>query len=228
MADLALVPPRPALARNRSRVVVADINRPAAEKVAGDIRASGLEARAIVMDVTDVESVSSGLAEIRDSWGTINSVAHAAGVLHFAAAVDTRAKEFEHVIRTNLTGRFFVNTEVAPALIKDRVAGSIVNVTSIHARLSEPRASAYTAAKGGVDVADLCIRVGVTWSQGQLHTTGRNTHTSNRSHLYSRGSQGSRAENSYGAAGGPIGDCLGDCISTFGGCFLHYRDHRRC
>ena len=36
-------------------------------------------------------------------------------------------------------------------MIAGGITGSIVNVTSIHAVISEPNASAYTAAKGGIE-----------------------------------------------------------------------------
>jgi NAD(P)-dependent dehydrogenase (short-subunit alcohol dehydrogenase family) len=140
-----------ALADRGAKVAVSDIQLAAAHRVAEAIMASGGTAAAVHMDVSDEQSVATAFSSVREMWDAPTLVAHCAGVLHIAPALETTLADFERVLGVNLRGTFLVNLEASRGMIAAGTGGSIVNVSSIHAVLSEPNASAYTAAKGGVE-----------------------------------------------------------------------------
>ena len=49
------------------------------------------------------------------------------------------------------TGTFFLSQAVARIMVDKQTAGRIVNVSSVHAVVSEPNAAPYTATKGGLE-----------------------------------------------------------------------------
>lgn len=60
----------------------------------------------------------------------------------------TTLEDWEPILRTNLTGPFLLSRECAPHLASRE--GSIVNIASTRATMSEPNTFAYSASKGGL------------------------------------------------------------------------------
>jgi len=58
---------------------------------------------------------------------------------------------WDKIIRTNLSSVFYGSRAAARRMIAQGRGGVIINLSSIHATLSEPNAGPYTAAKGGVE-----------------------------------------------------------------------------
>jgi NAD(P)-dependent dehydrogenase (short-subunit alcohol dehydrogenase family) len=132
-------------------VAVLDINDTSAREVADSIVASGGSAAAFVVDIGDERSVANAIDRVQRELGLATVVINCAGILHVASALETSAEDFDRVIRVNLRSVFLVSVGFAARLREAQQGGSIVNVSSIHAVLSEPNASAYTAAKGGIE-----------------------------------------------------------------------------
>ncbi|MEM7270482.1 MAG: SDR family oxidoreductase, partial [Pseudomonadota bacterium] len=57
---------------------------------------------------------------------------------------------FNQVIAINLTGTFIATQRAARTMVKEGIAGAIVNMSSINAQLAIPAIPAYCASKGGV------------------------------------------------------------------------------
>lgn len=114
------------------------------EHTAKALRANGLKARAIQMDVTQRSSVDDALAGLN-----INVLINNAGISADRAAVDLEGDDFDQVIATNLTGVFNVSKAAASAM-KDRGGGVIVNIASILGLRVAGNVSAYAASKAAV------------------------------------------------------------------------------
>jgi NAD(P)-dependent dehydrogenase (short-subunit alcohol dehydrogenase family) len=76
---------------------------------------------------------------------------NAAGILAIAPFLEVSREEWERVLSVNLRGVFFLTQAVARRMIETRTHGRIVNVSSVHAVVSEPNAAPYTASKGGLE-----------------------------------------------------------------------------
>jgi NAD(P)-dependent dehydrogenase (short-subunit alcohol dehydrogenase family) len=140
------------LAERGHPVAVADVSLGGASNTLMRIREKGGTAIALELDVRDEQSVLDGFAAARSAFTTTPQlVVSCAGILHFAPAIETSIADFDRVLGVNLRGTFLVSTTAARALADAELPGSIVNVSSIHAVLSEPNASSYTASKGGVE-----------------------------------------------------------------------------
>jgi 2-hydroxycyclohexanecarboxyl-CoA dehydrogenase len=128
------------LAAEGARVAVADLNEPGARSVASEI-----DGTAVRMDVTDVESVRSGVAQVGDVDVLVNN----AGTDRFSFFVHTDPELWDFVLAVNLRGTIAVTHAVLDGMQK-RGRGSIVNVASEAGRVGSQGSVVYSAAKGGV------------------------------------------------------------------------------
>src|SRR6476646_4794402 len=68
-------------AREGAKVVIADINLNAAEKVAEDLRKEGFEALACRVDVTSKQDVEAMVNKAENEFGKVDILANIAGIL---------------------------------------------------------------------------------------------------------------------------------------------------
>ncbi|MET7686201.1 SDR family oxidoreductase [Streptomyces sp. NPDC005423] len=68
------------------------------------LRADGAEVRYFPVDVTDAPSVHRALAAVREVFGPITGLIHAAGVVHDKSIADKTAEQYEAVLATKLDG----------------------------------------------------------------------------------------------------------------------------
>jgi len=128
------------LAAEGARVAVADLNEAGARSVASEI-----DGTAIRMDVTDVESVRAGVADVGDVDVLVNN----AGTDRFSFFVNTDPELWDFVLAVNLRGTIAVTHAVLDGMQK-RGRGAIVNVASEAGRVGSQGSVVYSAAKGGV------------------------------------------------------------------------------
>jgi NAD(P)-dependent dehydrogenase (short-subunit alcohol dehydrogenase family) len=135
-----------------SRVVVADIQKAAAEETTSLIRAAGGEATPIAADVS-VEADAKAMVDLAiATYGRIDVLYNNAGIMPEAdhSVVDTSVEVWDQVMAVNVRGVFLACKHTIPHMV-ERHAGSIINVSSFVAILgcSVPQ-DAYTASKGAV------------------------------------------------------------------------------
>jgi NAD(P)-dependent dehydrogenase (short-subunit alcohol dehydrogenase family) len=167
------------LAEEGARVAVVDLYSERAEGVAKAIRKPGGKAIEIAADVSSSADVDRMVKDVLKEWGGIDALINNAGVILQAAAVDMTEQQWDRVLTNNLTSCFLCSKAVAKQMIHQERGGRIVNISSIHAELSEPSASAYTAAKGGMEafsrtlatelaphrITVNCVRPGATYTE---------------------------------------------------------------
>jgi len=167
------------LAEEGAHVAALDLHSDRASAVAAAIRERGGKAVGIVADASSAADVDRGMKEILKEWGGIDILINNAGIILQAAAVDTTEQQWNKILTNNLTSCFLFSKAAARQMIQQGRGGRIVNVSSIHAELSEPSASAYTAAKGGMEafsrtlatelapykITVNCVRPGATYTE---------------------------------------------------------------
>ena len=110
----------------------------------------GAGARAFRVDVVDTLAVEACAAATLAAFGRIDVLVHSAGIAGPNAPLDLYPPdEWRRVIDINLTGTFYVNRAVVPAM-KAQGYGRIVNIASVAGKEGNPNASAYSASKAGV------------------------------------------------------------------------------
>lgn len=129
-----------------------------AREVVADIEAMGRKAVALMLDVTDVASFTAFADSVRSTllatWQRyqFDHLVNNAGQGEMAVFADTTEAQFDALFDTHVKGVFFL-TQALLGLIADQ--GRIVNFSSGLTRVSVPGFSAYSAAKGAVEVLTL-------------------------------------------------------------------------
>ena len=132
------------LAAEGARVGIGDVNEDGARAVAGE-----LDGLAHVLDVTDVESVSTAVAAVQNALGPIDVLVNNAGTDLFSFFVKTDPGLWDFVLGVNLRGTLAVTHAVLPGM-QERRSGAIVNVASEAGRVGSQGSAVYSAAKAGV------------------------------------------------------------------------------
>lgn len=100
-------------------------------------------------DVSDPAAVDRMVRDVTRDLGPVSVLVANAAHMVMGAIEDVGADEFWRVVDTNLTGTFSCIRACAPAMVEQRF-GRIVSVTSDWGRNGWPRATAYSASKGGI------------------------------------------------------------------------------
>jgi NAD(P)-dependent dehydrogenase (short-subunit alcohol dehydrogenase family) len=107
--------------------------------------------RTVELDVADPDAPQRLAARLRAEAGRVDVLANVAGVLHIAPVLEVTRADWDRVLAVNLTGIFFLSQAVARIMVDAGTPGRIVNVSSVHAVVSEPNAAPSTATKGGLE-----------------------------------------------------------------------------
>ncbi|MCW6512092.1 SDR family NAD(P)-dependent oxidoreductase [Lichenifustis flavocetrariae] len=129
-----------------------------AKAVVSEIEALDRRAVALPLDVTDVSTfaafVESVRADLTKNWNreSFDHLVNNAGQGEMASFADTTEAQFDALFDTHVKGVFFLTQALLPVLAD---GGRIVNLSSGLTRVSFPGFSAYSAAKGAVEILTL-------------------------------------------------------------------------
>ncbi|ARP81256.1 3-oxoacyl-ACP reductase [Bordetella genomosp. 8] len=126
-----------------------------AQAVVDQIQAMGRKAAALRLDVADVSSFKAFAETLRGilarQWSrdTFDHLVNNAGHGEMAAFADTTEEQFDGLFNVHVKGVFFLTQALLPLLAD---GGRIVNYSSGLTRVSYPGFSAYSAAKGAIEI----------------------------------------------------------------------------
>lgn len=101
------------------------------------------------LDVSDNEQVEAFVEQYRKSFINFTLI-NCAGVTHSAFAHKAKVEDWDHVIRVNLNGTYYMIRAVLP-LMRAQNYGRIINLSSIVANTGVMGTSAYAASKAGIN-----------------------------------------------------------------------------
>lgn len=136
-----------AFLENGWSTVVADSDREAGEEAAREFTSLGTNVF-IETDVSIEEQVERLFQQTMRHFGRIDALINNAGISHNKSLEYLTLEEWNRVIGVNLTGTFLCAKHASPHL--KNTGGSIINIASTRAFMSEACTEAYSASKGGV------------------------------------------------------------------------------
>lgn len=137
-----------------ARVLVADIDAAAAERVAGQIGAS-----ACTVDVADAASVEVMAATAQEAFGHIDILVNNAGITHKPAPMETVSEgDFDRVFAVNCKSVYLTARALVGAM-KARGGGAILNIASTAGVSPRPNLNWYNASKGWMITATRAMAV---------------------------------------------------------------------
>ncbi|MFC1902415.1 pantoate--beta-alanine ligase, partial [Chloroflexota bacterium] len=132
-----------------ARVVISDIDLPAAESVAEEFKSNGRDALAIKANVADKAEVDAMVKKTVAEFGSIDILVNNAGISVVAASAELEEDVWRRGIDVMLNGVFFCSQVAGREMIKQK-SGKIINISSINGIGAFPERVCYNSAKAGV------------------------------------------------------------------------------
>jgi len=120
--------------------------------------------RALRADVTDVDALTAAIAGARETTGRLDGLVSNAGLTLTAPFLEAEPEMWETLWRTNQRSVLAGCQAAAHIMAADGTRGSLVNVSSVHARASDHGYEGYAATKGAITAMTRAM----AWSLGDL------------------------------------------------------------
>ena len=132
-------------------IVTCGRDRAKGEAMAARIAAeTGAAVAFVAADLAEVAACRAVIAEADRRFGRLDALVNAAGLTDRGTLLDTAEALYDRIMAVNLRAPFFLMQEAARLMIRDGVAGAIVNIGSTSSRAGQPFIAAYCASKGGL------------------------------------------------------------------------------
>jgi NAD(P)-dependent dehydrogenase (short-subunit alcohol dehydrogenase family) len=132
-----------------ANVVIAEKNSDPGRETERLILSSGGNAVFRQTDVSHPDDIELLITKTMELFGTIDILINNAGISVWRSPYEIEVDEWDEIINTNLRGMFLCSREAAK-IMREHGGGSIVNISSTRALMSEPSSEAYAASKGGI------------------------------------------------------------------------------
>jgi NAD(P)-dependent dehydrogenase (short-subunit alcohol dehydrogenase family) len=132
------------------KVVLADVERPALEKAAAELDASGGRAIAVPTDVSKPEQVDALARRALDAFGAVHVLCNNAGVFTAGPIWEQTLGDWKWVIDVNLWGVIHGIRTFVPILLAQGGEAHIVNTASVAGLVSPRGLGPYNVTKHGV------------------------------------------------------------------------------
>ncbi len=136
-----------AYAERGSQVVLADVNEEGCKETARLMKNDSADI--IVTDVSKPEDIAQLMSQVEEKYGRLDILINNAGLSAFKQMDEVSVDEWDTIINTNLRS-VFLGSRAGAKLMRKNSGGSIINIASTRASMSEPNSEAYAATKGGI------------------------------------------------------------------------------
>ena len=137
------------LARLGADVVIAELDKPSAERTAAEVKALGRRALAIATDVTSRADLVTMAERTRGELGRIDILVNNAGIYRAAASLDVTEEHWDAIMNINAKAVFFASQAVLPAMIAQK-RGAIVSLASMAGKIGSRTNLPYNVSKAAV------------------------------------------------------------------------------
>ena len=138
-----------AFAEEEFNVVIADIDVKNGNELQKKLVEKNCNAAFIKCDVSNPKSITQLIEKTVDVYGQIDILINNAGISEFTPPEELTVEKWDLILNTNLRSSFLL-TKAAAEEMKKQGGGSVVNIASTRALMSEPNSEAYAATKGGL------------------------------------------------------------------------------
>ena len=144
------------LAAEGAKVAVADIQAEGADETVRLIREDGGTAQAVLVNLSQVESIEKMVAGVVSLYGRIDMLVNVAGICQSKPFLEVTEGEWDRIIDINEKGTAFCMQSVAKQMVSQIVGdpsgchGKIVNFSSISGRRGRALQIHYAASKAAV------------------------------------------------------------------------------
>ena len=136
-------------AKQGARVSFVDIDESKGVALVERLSKEGHQVQFAKADVSKFETFKAGYDKLVSTFGAVTVAVSNAGRNSYADPVEYKDEEWESFFALDLKSSWYLAKLCLPEMRKAKY-GSIVNISSIHGRMSRPNFFPYSAAKGGI------------------------------------------------------------------------------
>lgn len=137
------------VAQEGADIGVGDIHLEKASETAEALKAIGVRAVSLNLNVSDSKSITSAFEQLVSEFGKIDILVNNAGVTKDALLLRMKDIDWDTVVDINLKGSFLCSKEAIKYMTKQK-QGKIVNISSVVAFMGNPGQANYSASKAGL------------------------------------------------------------------------------
>ena len=138
------------LADNGAHIAIADINQAAADAAAAEIRARGVKATTVLMDVTNEDQVEAGVAKTVKDLGSVDILISNAGIQIVNPIENFAFADWKKLLAIHLDGAFLTTRACLKRMYAAGKGGSVIYMGSVHSKEASKLKAPYVTAKHGL------------------------------------------------------------------------------
>ena len=120
------------------------------EKLVAEIQDMGRKATFLKADLSKAKEATKLITDAIAVFGHLDILVNNAGVEKKASFWEVTEEDYDLIMNTNLKGVFFSIQSFVNYCRKSKVAGTVINMSSVHEEIAFPHFAAYCASKGGL------------------------------------------------------------------------------
>jgi NAD(P)-dependent dehydrogenase (short-subunit alcohol dehydrogenase family) len=137
------------MAHEGAMVALAEIDFESAQSAAEELLKQGCQSFAIQTDITRETDVQAAVSQAIERFGQVDILVNNAGKNFYYDATTMSEEDWDNAMNVDVKGAWLCCKHVLPSM-KAAKAGSIINIASVHARITAPGHFPYAAAKSAL------------------------------------------------------------------------------
>jgi 3-hydroxybutyrate dehydrogenase len=137
-------------AQEGAKVVIADLNKEAADAAAAEIKAAGGQAIGVAVDVTNEDQVNASVEEGVKAFGGIDILVSNAGIQIVHPVEEFTFAEWKKMLAIHLDGAFLTTKACLKHMYAQGRGGSVIYMGSVHSKEASLLKAPYVTAKHGL------------------------------------------------------------------------------
>ena len=137
-------------AREGAKVVIADLNKAAADATAAELVATGAQAMGVAVDVTNEDQVNAAVEQAAKAFGGIDILVSNAGIQIVHPVEEFSFAEWKKMLAIHLDGAFLTTRACLKHMYAQGRGGTVIYMGSVHSKEASLLKAPYVTAKHGL------------------------------------------------------------------------------
>ncbi len=137
-------------AREGAKIVIADLNKEAADATAAELKAMGAQAIGVAVDVTNEDQVNASVEEAVKAFGGIDILVSNAGIQIVHPVEEFAFADWKKMLAIHLDGAFLTTKACLKHMYAQGRGGRVIYMGSVHSKEASLLKAPYVTAKHGL------------------------------------------------------------------------------
>lgn len=137
-------------AQEGAKIVIADLNKAAADATAAELQDTGAQAIGVAVDVTSEDQVNAAVEEAAKAFGGIDILVSNAGIQIVHPVEEFTFADWKKMLAIHLDGAFLTTKACLKHMYAQGRGGSVIYMGSVHSKEASVLKAPYVTAKHGL------------------------------------------------------------------------------